>query len=76
MTTKTEPEAMAAAKTCPSSPTGAHHWMIGAPSAEMMGECKHCHAVRAFRPFEETIGFNNSTRKSRDNTAAGARSGG
>ena len=31
----------------------------------MRGECKYCHAELTFRPFEETVGFNNSRGKHR-----------
>ena len=29
----------------------------------MRGECKYCHEERTFRPFEESVGFNNSRGK-------------
>lgn len=70
VTTKTEPETTGTARVCPDSPTGAHHWVIGAPGAAMSGECKYCHVERAFRPFaDEEIGFNNSAKKHRGSTA-------
>lgn len=75
MTTKTAPEAPSTATTCAASPTGAHHWVIGAPGAAMSGECKHCHASRAFRPFDEEVGFNNSAKKNRGSAIAGMHSG-
>ena len=50
---------------CENSPTGAHHWVLGAPSSTMAGECKYCHAAREFRPFEDNIGFNNSPKRNR-----------
>ena len=50
---------------CTGSPTGAHHWVLGSPSATMKGECKYCHAERAFTPFEDEVGFNNSPKKKR-----------
>jgi hypothetical protein len=55
---------------CPASPTGAHHWLIGAPGANMTGECKHCHRSREFRPFDEGLGFNNSPKKPRGSAVA------
>ena len=56
------------------SPTGAHHWVLGSPSATMKGECKYCHAERAFTPFEDEVGFNNSPKKKRAAAAATAAS--
>jgi hypothetical protein len=57
---------------CEGSPTGAHHWVLGSPSATMKGECKYCHAERAFTPFEDEVGFNNSPKKKRAAAAATA----
>ncbi len=65
MTTKTETKTAPNASFCKASPTGAHHWVLGAPSVKMAGECKYCHAAREFRPFEENIGFNNSPKRPR-----------
>ena len=65
MTTKEEPRTEVNGSSCPDSPTGAHHWVLGAPSTTMSGRCKYCHAERAFRPFDEPSGFNNSPKKRR-----------
>ena len=59
---------------CENSPTGAHHWVLGSPSATMKGECKYCDAERAFTPFEDEVGFNNSPKKKRAAAAATASS--
>ncbi len=48
---------------CPNSPTNAHHWVLGMPSASMAGICKYCQASREFKPFEENVGFNNSPKR-------------
>lgn len=65
MTTKTEPKADTNSSHCELSPTGAHHWVLSAPSASMAGVCKYCQAAREFRPFEDNIGFNNSPKRNR-----------
>lgn len=65
MTTKTQPKINIEASRCKASPTGAHHWMVGSPSATMAGQCKHCGKSREFHPFEDNIGFNNSPKKNR-----------
>ena len=65
MTTKTQPKINLEASLCQASPTGAHHWMVGSPSATMAGVCKHCGKSREFHPFEDNIGFNNSPKKNR-----------
>ena len=54
-----------AAGYCDASPTGAHHWLVGAPSTTMAGKCKYCKAAREFHPFEDNIGFNNSPKRNR-----------
>ena len=36
----------------------------------MLGECKYCHAERAFTPFEDEVGFNNSPKKKRAGAVA------
>lgn len=54
------------------SPTGAHHWVLGSPSATMKGQCKYCQAERAFTPFEDEVGFNNSPKKKRAAAASSA----
>jgi hypothetical protein len=56
------------------SPPGAHHGVLGSPSATMKGQCKYCHAERAFTPFEDEVGFNNSPKKKRAAAAATAAS--
>ncbi len=63
MATKTETKRTPNQGACGLSPTGAHHWVLGAPSVTMAGECKYCHAEREFRPFEDNIGFNNSPKR-------------
>ena len=63
MTTKAQPTTKTNRSDCPDSPTGAHHWVLGAPSATVTGACKYCHAERAFSPFEDNVGFNNSAKK-------------
>ena len=65
MTTKAQPETAMDKSDCTGSPTGAHHWVLGAPSATMTGECKYCHKEREFSPFEDNTGFNNSPKKRR-----------
>jgi hypothetical protein len=71
VTTKEQPQAKAEHNSnCSDSPTGAHHWVLGSPSATMHGECKYCHAERAFTPFEDEVGFNNSPKKKRATAAA------
>ena len=65
MTTREKPRTGVDGSYCPDSPTGAHHWVLGAPSARMSGRCKYCKAERAFSPFDETSGFNNSPKKRR-----------
>ena len=69
MITKPARQADTKASRCDASPTGAHHWVLGAPSALMAGVCKYCRAVREFRPLDETIGFNNSPKRNRSGTA-------
>ena len=69
MTTKDELDTKVDASYCADSPTRAHHWVLGAPSTTMIGECKHCHEERTFNPFEENVGFNNSPKKRRASTA-------
>ena len=73
MTTKEQPQTRMDRATCADSPTGAHHWVLGSPSATMTGACKYCHAERAFTPFEDEVGFNNSPKKKR--TAAATSKG-
>ncbi|MEX2599315.1 MAG: hypothetical protein WD533_06630 [Dehalococcoidia bacterium] len=68
MTTATKTEATLTQAFCSHSPTGAHHWVIGTPGAEMHGECKHCGSARAFRPFQEDAAFNNSNSAKRDSS--------
>ena len=64
MTTKEQqPETQAERSYCAMSPTGAHRWILEGASQTMRGECKYCHAERTFRPFDETVGFNNSRGK-------------
>jgi hypothetical protein len=71
VTTKEQPQAKAEHNSnCSDSPTGAHHWVLGSPSATMHGKCKYCHAERAFTPFEDEVGFNNSPKKKRASAAA------
>ena len=70
MPSKTEMKRTPSQGACESSPTGAHHWMLGAPSSTMAGECKYCHAERQFKPFEDNIGFNNSPKRTRNPSAA------
>lgn len=66
MTTKEQQQDTQAERSyCAMSPTGAHRWMLEGASQTMRGECKYCHAERTFRPFEETVGFNNSRGKTR-----------
>ena len=66
MTTKEQqPETQAERSYCAMSPTGAHRWMLEGARQTMRGECKYCHAERTFRPFDETVGFNNSRGKHR-----------
>ena len=65
MTTKDQPATTTDRSYCAMSPTGAHRWILEGASQTMRGECKHCHAERTFRPFEETVGFNNSRGKTR-----------
>jgi hypothetical protein len=57
---------------CEGSPTGSHHWVLGSPSATMKGACKYCNAERAFTPFEDEVGFNNSPKKKRAAAATAA----
>ena len=74
MTTKEQPQAKSErSSSCADSPTGAHHWVLGSPSATMLGECKYCHAERAFTPFEDEVGFNNSPKKKRAGAVAGTK---
>ena len=40
MTTATTIEATVSKAACAYSPTGSHHWVIGAPGGEMSGQCK------------------------------------
>ena len=71
MTTKEQPQAKSErSSNCADSPTGAHHWVLGSLSATMLGECKYCHAERAFTPFEDEVGFNNSPKKKRAGAVA------
>ena len=63
MTTKARPATKTNRSDCRDSPTGAHHWVLGSPSATVIGACKYCHAERAFSPFEDNVGFNNSAKK-------------
>jgi len=75
MTTKEQPQIKAErSSACADSPTGAHHWVLGSPSATMTGECKYCHAERAFTPFEDEVGFNNSPKKKRAAAATASKS--
>ena len=69
MTTKEQPQTKTDRSYCADSPTGAHHWILGSPSATMTGACKYCHAERAFTPFEDEVGFNNSPKKKRSTAA-------
>jgi len=75
LTTKEQPQIKAErSSVCADSPTGAHHWVLGSPSATMTGECKYCHAERAFTPFEDEVGFNNSPKKKRAAAANASKS--
>ena len=70
MTTKEQqPETQAERSYCAMSPTGAHRWMLEGARQTMRGECKYCHAERTFRPFDETVGFNNSRGKTQKGAA-------
>ncbi|MBM3940552.1 MAG: hypothetical protein FJ318_06630 [SAR202 cluster bacterium] len=61
MVTKAQTRTVANDPRCKASPSGAHYWVLGAPSQEISGVCKYCNARREFRPFQEQTGFNGRT---------------
>lgn len=65
MTTKTEEKKFSHKNTCTKSPTNAHHWILGMPSSSIAGICKYCQASREFKPFEDSIGFNNTPKRNK-----------
>ena len=69
MTTNEQRRKSVGSSYCADSPTGAHHWVLEAPSATITGECKYCHEERAFSPFEERVGFNNAPKRRQSGSA-------
>ena len=66
MTTKIVDKKPSLNNVCANSPTNAHHWILGMPSATMAGICKYCQASREFKPFEDSIGFNNTPKRNKN----------
>ena len=64
ITTYDEQQSTGYDPTCPESPTGAHHWVLGMPSRAVSAVCKHCNKEREFHPYEDqaTRGYNGRSR--------------
>ena len=65
ITTYEQPQTTSYDPTCPESPTGAHHWVLGMPSRAVAAVCKHCNREREFHPYEDQAarGYNGRNRR-------------